>query len=584
MKPKYSIIYIDLKPDYAKLHNLPIKLPVLLEDFQKASKTNKLPLDIILRGLEAANEVSKDDYYKSYLVFYYFEAFKMNLEKDLPLAKKYLEKAKETSYDYRYHFYNALYLKKIKEVELSEFEFKQSISMNGNFAYSYYELGNLMFERKIYDEALEYYQKALDVNREFVLPNLKIADVYAENGRFTEALEYLKKCLDMDKNFIPAYQRIGVIFNQLQRFTDSVNFHEKALKIDSKNFELYYNYAYALAKLGRHRDAIKSLEKAVELNKKDFILHELSLEYKNIGEYILAFETEKEAFELATDKNKELIRITLLKLSTIMEDKELFFKLYNENEELKNNYKTFKMIFELSSGNIEEALKDLSFLNKEGLFLSLPYRLQNIEQFVETLEKNVNKSIEKSILESFNEEGILSPELLSEKLKENKFKGPHIGWLKEKNTDSKMIPNGLELITNSLLLSGFNYGLSERISTVLSRYLWKDGLGIAFGRILLRLYQDKIFGENSTTEDFVQNIIEEIKDLSFKFAKVLSEYDSYIMDFDTLLEIKIKNFEDALKVVISGMALNLSLQEILNSKFNDEKIKELLRFLVVIDF
>ncbi len=56
---KYAIVYLDLDPDYAKLNNLPVKLPLLAEDFQKARATNKIPLEYILRGLEAEVEVNK---------------------------------------------------------------------------------------------------------------------------------------------------------------------------------------------------------------------------------------------------------------------------------------------------------------------------------------------------------------------------------------------------------------------------------------------------------------------------------------------------------------------------------------------
>ena len=101
-----AIVYLPLKPEVAKRFNLPLKLPVLAEDLVLITDQNNIPLDVILRGLEEQYSLEKDNYWLSYLVYFYYEKFKQLLNaREYDGAGTYLQKAKELSYGYRHHFY-----------------------------------------------------------------------------------------------------------------------------------------------------------------------------------------------------------------------------------------------------------------------------------------------------------------------------------------------------------------------------------------------------------------------------------------------------------------------------------------------
>ncbi|MBM7560070.1 tetratricopeptide repeat protein [Marinitoga litoralis] len=579
---KYAIVYLDLKPEYAKLYNLPIKMPILVDDMKKVSDNNKLPLDVILRGLEAQYEVSKDDYYKSYLVYFYYEAFKNYLNKnDFENANFYLNKAKELGgEDYRFHFYRSLLLKKSEQEELAELELKESIVKNPNFYLGHFELGNLMFERKLYDEALEAYNNALELNPEFVIPHLKIADIYIENGLFSEAIEELNEILKKDPNFSAAYVRLGILFNQLQRYEDAMYIQEKGLSKDPENYELLYNIAFTYSKLGNHIEATKKLEKAAKLYEKDVILHELAISYKNIGEYLKAFETAKKALEIASDENKNLILLFLVKLSAIIGDldqTEYYFKMLKDTE-FEVSAKTFYMFSLLSNDDIEHAKKISLELNSYGLYGNLAVIIDNIDTYLNYLESISNKLYTDALLESFDEYGDIDKLGLYRNLKKNNI---DIIELVKDEVNEKI--DGVELILNALLLSGIDYGLSERISTLLANFIWKDGKGLLISRFLLRYYQDRAFGNFSTLDVFVNDIIEEMRDLHFELARLISEYDINIIDFDELLDYPTNSFEDIIKILLSYMHIKPTIDEIENSEFSDIKTKNILEWASKLD-
>lgn len=581
---KYALVYLELKPDYAKINNLPVKLPLLVQDYKKAVESNKIPLETILRGLEAQYEVEPDDYYGSYLVFYLYEKFKKLLEEDeLKGAEIYLQKAASILKDYRFHFYYGLLLKKHEQEELAEMELKQCIKENPTFAFGFYELGILMYERKIYDEALDNLMKAIEVKKDFILSYLKIADVYMENGRYEEALDFLNQSLKIDKNFTPAYLRIGVIYNQLQRYKDAYIVLNKATELEDVDFEIYYNLSYTLQKLGRHREAKSTIEKALAKSKEDFILHEYSIILKNLGMFNEALEIEEEALKITNEENQDLILITLLKLSTIVEDSVRVDKYYKmlEKEEFKTSANFFYFFYTLAQNEIKDA-KYIISQNQDSLhFQFLLEKLNNIENYVDKLEKMSNSSITDSILESVTEKGTIDGSALSENLKEKGFKGIALAWLKEDNLqESKNKPDGIGILTNSLYLSGFNYALSERVTSMISNLLWKDGEGLAFAKLMQKFYIDRVFGEKTPLEVFIEENLEEVKDMNFKLSKVLVDYDIITIDYDTLIETKMTSFEDAIKVFISAMRLNFKPEILKQENFTDRNVKGILEFVL----
>ena len=581
---KYALVYLELKPEYAKINNLPVKLPLLVQDYKRAVEKNKIPLETILRGLEAQYEVDPNEYYGSYLVFYLYEKFKKLLEEDdLKGAEVYLQKAASILQDYRFHFYYGLLLKKHGQEELAEMELKQCTKDNPSFAYGFFELGNLMFERKIYDEALDNFMKAIEVKKDFILSYLKIADVYMENGRYEEALDFLNQSLKIDKKFVQSYLRIGVIYNQLQRYKDAYVVLNQATELEDVDFEIYYNLSYTLQKLGRHREAKIAIEKALEKNREDFILHEYSLILKNLGLFQDALEKEEEALKISNEDNKDLILITLLKLSVIVEDDYRVEKYYEmiKKEDFENSANLFYFFFTLSQNKIKDA-KYIISQNEETLyFQSLLGKLNKIDVYIDKLEKMTDSRITDSILESVTEEGVIDGVILSEELNKRDVGGISLAWLKEDNMkEAKSKPEGIGILTNALLLSGFNYALSERVTSMISNLIWKDGEGLAFSKLLQKFYIDRVFGEKTPLEVFIEQNLEEVKDMNYKLSKVLVDYDIITMDYDSLLEFKMNNFEEAIKVFISSMRLNFKPDYINKDSFKDKNVKDIIKFVL----
>ncbi|AIY86602.1 MULTISPECIES: tetratricopeptide repeat protein [unclassified Thermotoga] len=484
-----AIVYLPLDPEKAKQNNLPVKLPVLAEDLPKVLEEDRIPLDVILRGLEAQYEITKDEYYRSYYVFFLYEKFKQLLrEGKLDEAEKILEKAKEVQYDYRYHFYRGLLLKHRGELGEAEIEMRLAISMNDRFAPAYFELAGILKEKNEIEDSLLFYEKAYEVNKEFLLPLLKKGDLLLEEGRLEEAIEEYRRILEKDPNFVEVYERLGVIYNQLQRFKEAEKFFKKALEIERKD-HVEYNLSYTLIKLGKLFEALEILKRLYEKNPDDpMVANEYGLLLKTLGLY-------EEALEVFEDA----------------------YRRHKEEEILKYNYGTILLHFEK-----EKAISILSEISGE---------LKDRAEFMISLaEKDVMiPSYEEfEWLKDYFFEGTIDVVALSEEIdSEDEYAKRRIERLREgefpfydTTLDSSEM---LEVILGIMFESPDIFKMEENAVKFVSAF-YGSSVMIASTIVLTRTFQYFLAEEEPTMEELLRELVAETQDVNWKFSLRLARF------------------------------------------------------------
>src|SRR6056297_2717316 len=176
----YAIVYLPLDPEIAKKQNLPLKLPVLAEDIPTIKEENRIPLDIILRGLRAQYRTEKDHYYSSYLRYFVLEQFKKELmQNNVDRAEELLEESKKYGQeDYLYHLYKGLFLKKKELFGQAEAEIRLSISQNQSSPVPAFELGRILEEQDDIDSALDAFTMALERDKKFIPAYIACGDIF----------------------------------------------------------------------------------------------------------------------------------------------------------------------------------------------------------------------------------------------------------------------------------------------------------------------------------------------------------------------------------------------------------------------
>lgn len=317
-------MYLPLKAEKAKQLNLPLKLPVLAEDLALIADQDRIPLDVIVRGLEAEYSISKDPYYQSYLIYFYYEKVKSALNvDDLETANDYVERAGKLEKDYRYDFFKGLIYVKKQEYELAEICLRSCISRNPNFSLAHYELGNILRAKKEFEDAIEEYQKAFELDQEFLLPVVRIGDCYLETGEVRIACDFYQVAAQRDPNFHLAHARLGVACNMLQKYDRAERTFKRALELNSEDFESALNLTYTLSRLGKHFEALQIFRKLLENNPEDpVLLNEYALCLRRLGFY--------EEAKVQIDKASELSNEPF-----IVYNKALLTLFVNEREGIK---------------------------------------------------------------------------------------------------------------------------------------------------------------------------------------------------------------------------------------------------------
>lgn len=475
-----AIVYLPIKPEVAKRLNLPVKLPILAEDLLLVTDQNNIPIDVILRGLAEQYKLEKSEYWKSYLLYFLYEKFKILInETQFEEAEQILKRAKELQEDYRYHFYNAILQAKLANYDLAEIELKQSLALNPNFSLAYYELGNVLFAKKDYDEAMEAYTKAYQSDPNFLLPLLKIGDIYMELGQLSDAEVIYRSIIQKLETrelsaegirFEPmpeAYLRLGVVYNLRQQYEKAEEIFKKGLAI-SKKPEIMYNLAYTLTKLGKHFEAYNILLELAKQHETSEVLNELGILQRRLGLYEEAYETFERVQE---DFPENFERI------------QFFVGKKHYNDEFENEMKKSEEILEKIQFPFEEALETIiQSTDDNGEII--------IEEFIKLL--NIEP-----VLKDVN------------------------------NASTDYFP----YILAGIYIAGTEPIIMEKNATKITLTTMGAGLPIACSTAILRLYQHILSGDKNV-DHIIEDIHNEIEEIHFLFStKLISLLESPLDDF-----------------------------------------------------
>ena len=73
--------------------------------------------------------------------------------------------------------------------------YNTSIQIKENNLEAHFNLGNLLYDEKNFDEALTFYEKVIEINREFPKSYFLIAQIKSVQGKFEEAKNYFLKAM-----------------------------------------------------------------------------------------------------------------------------------------------------------------------------------------------------------------------------------------------------------------------------------------------------------------------------------------------------------------------------------------------------
>ncbi len=378
-----GIVYVDLKPDYAKLYNLPVKLPILITDFQKLDLKKPLPLDLIVRGLKFEFEHTKSDYYKSYLIYFLYEQFKYYFNNnDLKNAEETLKYVSSINDDYRANFYKGLFYAASLQPKDAEVEFRKAISKNSSFPYARFELAKLLYKNEEFEEAIEELKKIILIDKTFSLAYNLLSDIYIYQKDYDDALKTIIQGLSIDDTFQPFYEKLTAIYNDAGYFADTISFYESSSS-KIRSHKALYNIAFAYMNEGKLKISINILE-SLRGENKDYIYELLGRCYRLSGDYEKAIEVLERGYNLTLSPVLGISYANALRAVLHLDKAESIYNEVAESnpEALFLSYYMYENYFNASSKDVLMKISD---------FLSSIERNEKTQEYFNEFEYIINK-------------------------------------------------------------------------------------------------------------------------------------------------------------------------------------------------
>ena len=166
--------------------------------------------------------------------------------------------------------YESLYLHGLISAQNSQWHiavefFSKALKIKNNDASMYNNLGNVLFEKKSYDESVKSFEKAIELKRDYAQAYFNLGRVLSELKKWDEAFNNFEKAIELNHNYPEAFYSRGVVEFELRRLYEALGSYEKAIQLKVDYPEAHLNRGLVLHELGRLNEAIVCYEQAIEL-------------------------------------------------------------------------------------------------------------------------------------------------------------------------------------------------------------------------------------------------------------------------------------------------------------------------------
>jgi len=179
------------------------------------------------------------------------------------------------------------------------------------------EQGNQLAEGKVFDDAFEFYEKALKINEMMAEPDIKNKDLVKncykrelinkakqeiDKKDFKNAIESCNRAIELDKNFLDGYYCTGIAYSNERKYDMAIKSFEKAVSLDPNHIDSWNNIGVAYEHLNNLDKAKHAYEKTLEINPDYYIaFFNIANIFKQTESYDEAIENYTKATNLKPD-------------------------------------------------------------------------------------------------------------------------------------------------------------------------------------------------------------------------------------------------------------------------------------------
>ncbi|HSB70486.1 MAG TPA: tetratricopeptide repeat protein [Candidatus Methylomirabilis sp.] len=147
-------------------------------------------------------------------------------------------------------------------------EFRKTIQLDETFADAHKWLADLLVRspRRLYDQAIQSYQKALDLSPDYAEAIVGLGDARQAKGQFDEAIGEYKRALQIEPENARVHFGLGKIYyNEKQLYHEAVAEYQQAIALDPKFMEAHMSLGEIYGEKGLYQDAIARYNQVLTL-------------------------------------------------------------------------------------------------------------------------------------------------------------------------------------------------------------------------------------------------------------------------------------------------------------------------------
>jgi tetratricopeptide (TPR) repeat protein len=128
--------------------------------------------------------------------------------------------------------------------------------------------GDSFFARKLYDDAVIEYRKAIGVDRYNASTLNRLGLVYHQSQKLNDAEKYYREALKQNPFFIEVLNNLGTVEYARQRYDHALDQYQKALRIRPESPTILLNMGACLFDMKRYDEALAATRHAIEIDPK----------------------------------------------------------------------------------------------------------------------------------------------------------------------------------------------------------------------------------------------------------------------------------------------------------------------------
>ncbi|MCK5410423.1 MAG: tetratricopeptide repeat protein, partial [Candidatus Heimdallarchaeota archaeon] len=138
------------------------------------------------------------------------------------------------------------------------------------------------------DEAIKQFEKIIDREPKNALAYARVGDLlFYEKKKFNEAIDYYLKVLELDPNRISSGINLAAIYSKQENYSEATSILHKCLKDNPDESDLWLNYAILMVKQKKFHEAIEAYTKAIDVSPEDWKFKERAIQEKDKVEAII---------------------------------------------------------------------------------------------------------------------------------------------------------------------------------------------------------------------------------------------------------------------------------------------------------